>query len=356
MSDFLKIKIMRKILALLGIILTTYGTTFSQIPPSAADADPAAGAIALVGGGNQINQTAQVDYTFTNQATVPPNSTGTIPAGALEVTIGFPNEYGLQSGVTPVVANWTVVSYADGPGGQLVLTNNPTIDAGTDLVARVSVVGFTQTASAQTTLNVDRSTPITTGDANAGNNVNSATLGVSAPLPIKLVSFTTQQKSCGVVALDWVTSKEERVSHYEIQYSKDGNQFSSVKRIQAKNDAIGATYSAIIEQAGKEGFYRLKAVDVDGIFTLSHVAKVMLTCEANVISVSPNPATGTFQIAGLETAGEMQLYNIIGQQVLKQQIEAGASKIDITTLPSGNYNLIILDAYGSKTTFKLVKL
>lgn len=350
---------MRKILALLGILFAANGTASSQILPTAINADPAAGTVALVGGGSHINQTGQIDYTVTNEAAVAPNTNGIIPVAGLEVTIGFPNQYGLQQGMLPTVAGWTVLAYTAGPGGGMVLTNNQTIDAGDQMVARVAIVGFVQTAALQTTtLTVDRATnpsPIV-ANTNSANDGSSASIGVSVPLPIKLVSFTALQKSCGVVALDWVTSKEQNVSHFELQYSKDGSSFNTVKNVQAKNAAMGAAYTATLEQAGKEGFYRLKTVDMDGASALSHVAKVMLTCEANVISVSPNPALNTLNIAGLETAAEIQLYNVIGQQVLKQQIEAGDSKIDITTLPAGNYNLIIRDAYGARTTFKLVKL
>ncbi|MBL7707391.1 MAG: T9SS type A sorting domain-containing protein [Taibaiella sp.] len=345
---------MRKTLALLGIILTTYGTASSQITPATQDADPAAGSVALVGGGNQINQTGQISYTVTNEATVSPGTTGLIPSSALEITIGFPNEYGLQPGVTPVVTNWTVVSHT---ANQLVLTNDLPIDAGGELVANVAIVGFTQTATPQaTTITVDRSAPIIVGNATIANDGSSASLAVSAPLPVKLVSFTAHQKNCGVVALDWKTSKEEHVARFELQYSEDGNRFNTVKKVQAQNAAMGATYSATVEQAGKEGFYRLKTVDIDGAFALSHVTKVVLTCEANVISVSPNPALNAFNIAGLATDAEVVLYNMTGQQMLKQQVKAGESKVDITTLPAGNYNLIIRDAYNAGTTFKLVKL
>lgn len=350
---------MRKILALLGIIFTASGTVSSQILPTAINADPAAGTVALVGGGSHINQTGQIDYTITNEAPVAPNTTGIIPIASLEVTIGFPNQYGLQQGMLPTVAGWTVLSYTAGPGGGMVLTNNLTIDAGAELVARVNIVGFVQSAALQTTtLTVDRATnpsPIV-ANINTANDGSSASIGVSVPLPVKLASFTALQKSCGVVGLEWVTTKEQNVSHFELQYSKDGSRFNTVKNIPAKNAAMGASYTVTVEQAGKEGYYRLKTVDFDGVSALSHVAKVMLTCEANVISVSPNPALNTLNIAGLETAAEIQLYNVIGQQVLKQQIEAGESKIDITTLPAGNYNLIIRDAYGARTTFKLVKL
>lgn len=350
---------MRKILALLGIIFTAYGPVSAQVLPTATDADPAAGTVALVGGGSAINQTGQIDYTITNEAQVAPNTTGIIPIGALEVTIGFPNQYGLQQGMVPTVAGWTVLTYTAGPGGGIVLTNDQTIDAGAQQVARVAVVGFVQTATPQaTTLTVDRAanpSPIV-ANTNPANDGSSASLAVSAPLPVKLVSFTAQQKSCGIVALDWVTSKEQNVSHFELQYSKDGNRFNTVKNVQAKNAAMGATYTATVEQAGKEGYYRLKTVDFDGVSALSHVAKVILTCEANVISVSPNPALNTINITGLEAAAEIRLYNVVGQQVLKQQVAAGASKIDINTLPAGNYNLMIRDAYGASTTFKLVKL
>ncbi len=350
---------MRKILALLGIIFTAYGTSVGQILPTAINADPAAGAVALVGGGSQINQTGQIDYTVTNEAPVPPATNGIIPIGSLEITISFPNEYGLQQGLLPTVSGWTVLAYTAGPGGLMVLTNNQTIDAGDQSVARVSIVGFVQTAALQTTtLTVDRrlNPGITVANTNPGNDVSSATIAVSAPLPIKLVSFNAKQKSCGVVALDWETSKEQNVSHFEIQYSKEGSQYTTVKRVQAQNAATGATYGTTVEQAEKEGFYRLRTVDFDGTASLSLVAKVMLTCLANEITVTPNPANNVVNIAGMQTKGALTLYNMIGQQVLQQQIETGASKIDITNLPAGNYNLMIRDAYGSKTTFKLTKL
>lgn len=67
--------------------------------------------------------------------------------------------------------------------------------------------------------------------------------------------------------------------------------------------------------------------------------------ESSTISVSPNPAYSTFtlQIPEQMRSCTVRLMNVLGQTVLQQQAQGGASSIDISTLPNGTYILNISD-------------
>lgn len=75
--------------------------------------------------------------------------------------------------------------------------------------------------------------------------------------------------------------------------------------------------------------------------------------EMNNIMVSPNPGSGIFNISGIENA-EVNVLDNLGRIVLSTKITPANTKVDITSLPAGNYNLQFVNSSG--TTIKKVVL
>lgn len=344
---------MKKLSLCAGLALLS-SSLYAQISANAVNADPAGPGPYMVGGGSTINGSGQVNYVVENASTAAPGTNGMIPAGSLEVTIGFPSQYGIANNTVPTVANWTVLSYTTGPSGQIVLSNNNAIDAGNMENAVVTVAGFTVTGTPQSsTMTVDRSIPITVGNTNTANDITQVSLAVSAPLPVTLRSFTAKEQSCGIVVLDWESAVEKNVSHYELEFSADGRDYQMIKSLDAKNAANGAKYSTSVQQK-MSGYYRLKMVDHDGMFEYSTVNKVNMSNCAN-IQLAPTVTTGTASVMGLTGNETIKVINSIGQIMLSQQARGENENIDMSRFATGMYQVIVVRGTEQVFAGKIVK-
>ncbi|MBP6257125.1 hypothetical protein KA405_05510 [Patescibacteria group bacterium] len=82
------------------------------------------------------------------------------------------------------------------------------------------------------------------------------------PLPIKLSNFSFKGNT-----LYWKTESEVNASHFEIESSQDGKMFEFESTVNALNSSTGNSYEKQINTMNR--YYRLKAVDFDGKFSLS---------------------------------------------------------------------------------------
>ncbi len=56
------------------------------------------------------------------------------------------------------------------------------------------------------------------------------------------------------------------------------------------------------------------------------------------LKVWPNPASGSVELS-VDEAGAITLFNVMGQQMMTQQLAPGVSRLDLSTFPSGMYFL-----------------
>jgi len=77
-----------------------------------------------------------------------------------------------------------------------------------------------------------------------------------------------------------------------------------------------------------------------------------------MLSVYPNPGKGlyTLQASGFEQSGLVSVYNMVGQLVKTQLIDATTieNKLDLTALPSGTY-LLKFESESFNKSLKIVK-
>ena len=135
----------------------------------------------------------------------------------------------------------------------------------------------------------------------SGVNVCSATgapasINVSGSLPLTLISFTGQWKNDKVL-LSWITESELNVSHFEIERSVTGNNFSKIGEQKAIGSyTIRQTYSFTDDaQNAPVIYYRLRMVDEDGRSKYSQVV-VLKANNHYAIGISPNPFTNKINI------------------------------------------------------------
>ncbi|HEX6427618.1 MAG TPA: T9SS type A sorting domain-containing protein, partial [Niastella sp.] len=184
---------------------------------------------------------------------------------------------------------------------------------------------------------------------------------VNNALPVVLNSFTAKKTSNQVV-LSWSTDIETDVSHFVIQKSLNGKDFtdagmlftegnSDVRKEYHFKDELRNISSGLV-------YYRLKIVDLDGKYKQSPV-RIIRVAEDNAagsITVYPNPAVSDVRITLSSTwqdkAVNIQVMNANGQSVtqITNAWPGQTETINVSNLTAGLY--IVKVSNGVETTMQ----
>jgi hypothetical protein len=169
------------------------------------------------------------------------------------------------------------------------------------------------------------------------------------PLPVHLVSFEAKSAEGGVV-LDWRTTQEENFSHFEIQKSMDSKAWkvlgttASNKRLNYR--FVDPSVSASIQ------YYRLKMVDLDGMFSYGPIQSIATKLEHNFLTLHPNPASGHLFVPS-DLVEEVSLLDLSGRKVSDQRIKSDR-KIELNELQPGIYLAILHLKNGDRATQRII--
>lgn len=174
---------------------------------------------------------------------------------------------------------------------------------------------------------------------------------VSAVLPVTLVEFTANSNN-GVVQLNWKTSSEQNLQQFEIEYGIDGNSFMRTGIVPAANNAGGSEYTFSHEPPSSGRiFYRLKMIDFDGQFRYSGIIIINID-KPNKNFVQPSIITsGVINVFLNNSFNTLELINISGAVLLKQNIKGRIGKIDIP-IPFVTTGTYMVQVRNNETTLK----
>ena len=176
-------------------------------------------------------------------------------------------------------------------------------------------------------------------------------------LPVELTSFSGECVDDGV-QLVWQTESEFNSSHYDIEYSRDGLDWSV---IHSQSAAGYSTQDLIYEfthvNAGSgDNYYRLNQIDIDGTITTYDIINV--NCENQIesyFSIYPNPSNESFNIvlndARIIGDAMIQIIDTKGNVVITKPVEVknGINMFIMNEyISSGMYYINILN--GTKST------
>jgi hypothetical protein len=285
-------------------------------------------------------------------------STCTYPVNSVEAVLSIPsNGLAFQALLTP--AHNAFFDWAYDPAENVVRgVNHKAIGDGEgDFDVTVKLVGsvlpyYPQIRIVGLTLGNNPEGPIF--PSNAPENDNSASgVEVQAPLPITLFGFNGESKNCDYIHLVWTTSTEVNNDYMGILRSKDGKQFVSIGKVKGTNSIFGDSYSFDDKselEPGKNYYYRIKQVDLDGKINLHNVIMVRYYCKNMIpeMAVFPNPASELINVSfsGLEKDQKTDLVitNKLGMVVKKLNVNTDdISEIQISDLPSGIYKIQTTD-------------
>jgi len=186
--------------------------------------------------------------------------------------------------------------------------------------------------------------------------VNQATLAApGAALPVTLSGFTVQNNSC-TANLKWTTASEQNSKHFEVQHSTDGITFSTKGLVAASgNSNVEKRYSFNTLLSDGNNYFRLRTVDIDGSSELSAIVSVRSNCNANVISLYPNPARNMVTVTGLNGANQLRLLDNLGQVLTTIKTTNQSERINLSNMTAGTYIIQVVQDGKVIENMKVVK-
>lgn len=205
----------------------------------------------------------------------------------------------------------------------------------------------------------------TTGSGSVLNLVNTetgagffVTYYSNQPLPLLLTAFNAKEDK-GTGLLQWkATSDGTPGEYFVVEYSIDGQNFSSIGQVPALNEKTGAqTYQfRHINPVSGRNFYRIRLSDAGNLPKNSHVASINIgNAAASAISVFPVPADANLTVEGVKNTENIEIFNVTGQQVTLHSATAGDRVVFQTSgLPNGIYFLKVNLGDGSTYTHRVL--
>jgi Secretion system C-terminal sorting domain len=167
------------------------------------------------------------------------------------------------------------------------------------------------------------------------------------------------------ITINWGVANEKNVVNYEVERSNEGVNFEKVlNKTAVYNNNMSYIYTKIDDRASvNANWYRVKLINTMGEIKYSAIAMVNAKKEAVVNSTStialyPNPIVDntvnlsfTHQQKGKYIA---DVYTATGQKlsstIINVKSEVEQTAIQLSNLSKGNYNVIVIDEQGKKTT------
>ncbi len=192
-------------------------------------------------------------------------------------------------------------------------------------------------------------TPAGSSDGNYGNGAvvfgsaapNPVTIAAAA-LPVELVDIAAKAVKEGIL-VSWRTAMERDNSHFEVEYSNNGQIWETLDRVTGKGTPSPYTYLHETHERATH-YYRLKQVDIDGYFAYSKVVSTTLKGNA-AYSLAPNPVFTDAITLKMESMDDVniQFFNVAGQLVhtLHSTSATQGLEIEVASWPTGTYWLQI---------------
>ena len=202
-----------------------------------------------------------------------------------------------------------------------------------------------------------------TKSGNGGNG--RVIITVSTILPVKLTSFSALYNK-PFVTISWETAQEINFSYYALEYSTDGNIYTTASLIYGTaQNGNGADYSYVDRSISSNSgliYYRLKMVDIDGRFTYSPVRIIRLEEQTKTIAIAtyPNPVISELRITiPGNWQGKKVTYEVFnGNGQLSEKLVAANSSqtetVNVSNLAPGFY-IVRAACNGETAQQKIVK-
>lgn len=194
--------------------------------------------------------------------------------------------------------------------------------------------------------------------------VDHITITVTEYLPVELIDFSAACNENDQVELKWTTASEHNASHFEVEKSRDGENWTLIKTIPAfGNSTQLTTYHCLDEiPTSSTSYYRLTQTDIDGGVKKYDVISANCQQESEFSSILyPNPSKGEFTIQlNNPTDGtyQIEILSVTGQLIQRAFNTITSSETTVIkssdSLKSGTYFVRLLKDEVLMETTKLM--
>lgn len=210
--------------------------------------------------------------------------------------------------------------------GKILLESNPNLISISGLAnldtikGNINLVGNSNLSICEINALCNRINPITGNITINSNGSNCNTIAqvqqsCALLLPVTIHSFNIENTSTSNL-LHWQTSSEINNHYFEIEYSKNGTDFTNIGRKEAAGNSNTLLDYHFVHKGVDAGmhYYRLKQVDYDGKYSYSDIKSVFVKGEDNEVSIFPNPTSEFISILGM-TNGRYEIKDFSGKLV-----------------------------------------
>lgn len=182
----------------------------------------------------------------------------------------------------------------------------------------------------------------------AGSPSFSYTRTTGSTLPVLLSAFTGSRKGTAN-ALSWTTSTEINSSHFNVQRSTNGTDYTTIGRVGTSavdgnsSTQLAYTYSDTHPATGNN-YYRLEQVDRDGQIQYSPVVKLVVGATETSCKILQNPVTDRVSLAVFSPVGTTATIKVLSVDglVVKNlvvKIDNGDNnlQVPVANVPAGLY-------------------
>ncbi|NTS41715.1 T9SS type A sorting domain-containing protein [Flavisolibacter sp. BT320] len=167
-------------------------------------------------------------------------------------------------------------------------------------------------------------------------------------LPVQFTRFAVDCSPAGNT-IAWQTAMEKDNSHFEVEKSSNGANWSAVGRI----NGTGSGSYQLTDKAGGEAQYRIKQVDLNGAVSYSGIVRSNCGNSAIVVNLYPKPAQDklTLQVSSDRTINtRAHVIDNYGRVVMTIQLPVSKGNntflFNVGHLPQGQYYLRSTDENG----------
>ncbi len=300
-------------------------------------------------GGNNV----RFDHCTPTSTTVSLTESGVVnTTGLSNIRVGF----GLRNSPSwdrPVLFEWSsdgaiwntidtdVSSYA--PGGSAWGSTYFDLPSGAD-----NVVNLRFRFSFTTSTNMNCTAP-------PNFRIDDFIVGTNASLPVELTTisaYAVREKA----HLSWSTASETDNSHFNIERSPNGHEFTEIGRIAGAGTVREKREYTFVDENPLPGanYYRLRQVDLDGRFSFSPVRRVVIGTAASPLSLFPSPAGEYVQVQWAKTSdtdSNWEIFDTAGRRVSSGVFPAESTEVPVFVgdLQQGAYFLRIVSGQQTWT-------
>jgi len=149
-------------------------------------------------------------------------------------------------------------------------------------------------------------------------------LSQALPLVIELLDFTATVTSDKNVLLNWRAYVDDEAKGFEIERSKDQNNWEKIETVNLKTSNFTSDYSFLDQQPlqGKS-YYRLKMVEKTGSSRYSKTRQVQIDQLITKLRIYPNPVKNDFTISfnsSMNQSATLIIRSIAGEVMIRKSI------------------------------------